>query len=68
VFYAGSPIHIHAIAVGDAELSPAAQAQIDGVGGYLRGLDGLIADYGGPSVDPLGGPIVCGWMRPLLPR
>jgi hypothetical protein len=62
VFYAGSPIHIHAIAVGDAELSPAARAQIDGDGGYLRGLDALIADYGGPSADPHGGPVVCQWM------
>ena len=37
----GSVPHIHAIAIGDAELSPAARRQIDGPEGYFRGLDGL---------------------------
>jgi hypothetical protein len=62
LFYADSPVHIHAIAVGDQELSDAARAQIDGEGGYMRGLDGLIAEYGGPRPDVDGGPVVCRWM------
>jgi hypothetical protein len=61
LFYTDSPVHIHAIAVGDEELSDAARAQIDGDGGYLRGLDGLIEDYGGPRPDSYG-PVVCQWM------
>jgi hypothetical protein len=56
-----SPAHIHAIAVGDAELSAAAQAQVTGEGGYFAGMDGLIAPYG-PHVDPHGGPVICPWM------
>ncbi len=62
VFYPDSPIHIHAIAVGDQELSDAARAQIDGDEGYLRGLDGLPAEYNGPDADPHGGPVICQWM------
>ncbi len=62
--YPGSPIHIHAIAVGDRDLSPAARAQIDGSQGYLRGYNGLPLDYGGPAFDPLP-PVVCGWMADL---
>ena len=59
----GSGIHIHAIAIGDAELSPAAQAQIDGPAGYLRGYDGLpVAADGTPRPDPHGGPLLCAWM------
>ncbi len=58
----GSAAHIHAIAVGDAELSEAAQGQVTGEGGYLAGMDGLIAPYG-PNVDGHGGPVVCDWMR-----
>ncbi|MBN1963149.1 MAG: hypothetical protein JW910_00780, partial [Anaerolineae bacterium] len=61
----GSPVHIHAIAVGDAELSPVARAQIDGEFGYLRGYDGLPEEYGGPRLDQHGGPVVCDWMREL---
>ena len=57
-----SPAHIHAIAVGDVELSAAAQEQVTGAGGYLAGMDGLIAPYG-PNVDRHGGPVVCGWME-----
>jgi hypothetical protein len=60
--YAGSVIHIHAIAVGDDELSDAAQAQVDGDYGYLRGFNGLPPEWGGPALDPL--PIVrCAWME-----
>jgi len=64
--YDGSPIHIHAIAVGDAELSPAAQDQLTGEAGYFRGYDGLPPSlYGAPRPDRYGGPIVCGWMIEL---
>jgi hypothetical protein len=62
LFYPNSPVHIHAVALGDQELSEAAQLQIDGPGGYLRGLDGLIAEFGGPSSDPHVGPVMCQWM------
>jgi hypothetical protein len=62
LFYPNSPVHIHAIALGDAELSEAARLQIDGPGGYLRGLDGLIPAYGGPRPDQHGGPVLCRWM------
>jgi hypothetical protein len=52
--YADSPIHIHAIAVGDAELHAAALEQIEGEFGYLHGYN---AQHGGP--------ITCNWMRDL---
>lgn len=58
----GSPAHIHAIAIGDSELSPAAVEQLVGTGGYFRGWDGLPAEYGGPHPDPHNGPIICPWM------
>ncbi|MBL8152554.1 MAG: hypothetical protein JNM70_00100 [Anaerolineae bacterium] len=61
--YAGSPIHIHAIAIGDAELSEAARGQIDGTFGYLRGFNGLPQTDGVPLPDTSGEVIVCGWMR-----
>jgi hypothetical protein len=65
-FYRNSPIHIHAIAIGDAEISPAAQEQIDGERGYLRAFNGLPEEYAPqPVPDEHGGPIVCGWMRDL---
>lgn len=57
-----SPIHIHAIAVGDAELSEAARAQIDGEFGYLRGYDGLPQADGIPQPDTSGDLIICDWM------
>lgn len=60
--YEDSPIHIHAIAVGDADLSPIARAQIDGERGYLRGYNGLPEAYGAPIPDEHGGPVICGWM------
>ena len=66
LFYPNSPVHIHAIALGDQELSEAAQLQIDGPGGYLSGLDGLIAQYGGPRPDQHGGPVICQWMLNAL--
>ena len=63
--YPGSPIHIHAIAVGDADLSPAALGQIEGPEGYLRGFDGLPREDATPVPDPHGGPVICDWMRAL---
>mgnify|MGYP000067666583 CR=1 FL=1 len=64
--YADSPIHIHAIAIGDAELSPAAQEQLTGPAGYFRGYSGLpFPDGGAPTQDRYGGPILCQWMIEL---
>jgi hypothetical protein len=60
--YPDSPIHIHAIAIGDRELSEAARAQIDGTFGYLRGFDGLPQPNGVPRLDRHGGPVICHWM------
>ena len=61
--YADSPIHIHAIAIGDQELSPAAAEQLAGEAGYFRGYSGLPLDmYGPPTLDRYGGPILCQWM------
>jgi hypothetical protein len=60
--YPGSPIHIHAVAIGDAELSEAARAQIDGVFGYLRGYDGVPRDDGVPQSDDSGEMVICAWM------
>jgi hypothetical protein len=63
--YAGSPIHIHAIAIGDRELSPAARDQIDGPFGYLRGYNGLPQEDGPPLPDTSGEMVICPWMRDL---
>jgi hypothetical protein len=71
--YADSPIHIHAIAIGDRELSDAAAAQLTGPAGYFRGFSGLVDANGSPTPDRHGGPILCQWMVELgyeinLPR
>lgn len=64
--HADSPIHIHAIAIGDRELSPAAQEQLTGPAGYFRGYSGLPVTEGGtPTPDRFGGPILCQWMIEL---
>ncbi|HEX6033841.1 MAG TPA: hypothetical protein VFY83_05370 [Anaerolineales bacterium] len=64
--YADSPIHIHAIAIGDQELSPAAEEQLMGDAGYFRGYSGLpIELYGPPTLDRYGGPVICQWMIDL---
>ena len=64
--YADSPIHIHAIAIGDRELSPAAEEQLTGEAGYFRGYSGLpVETYGPPAADRYGGPILCQWMIDL---
>jgi hypothetical protein len=58
--YADSPIHIHAIAIGDPDLSEAARTQLTGAEGYFRGFNGLPVDP--PLPDTHGGPIICPWM------
>lgn len=58
----GSGIHIHAVAVGDKELSPAAQDQLTGIYGYLRGYSGVPQSSGTPVPDRHGGPLICQWM------
>ena len=64
--YADSPIHIHAIAIGDRELSSAAEEQLTGEAGYFRGYNGLPVEmYGGPTPDRYGDPILCQWMIEL---
>lgn len=60
--YPGSPVHIHAIAIGDLELSLPAREQLAGPHGYFWGFDGLPVNGGTPTRDPHGGPIVCNWM------
>lgn len=60
--YDGSPVHIHAIAIGDQELSLVAREQLTGAHGYFLGYNGLPIDGGAPSPDPHGGPILCDWM------
>ena len=61
--YPGSPIHIHAIAIGDRDLSPAAQEQLTGEFGYFSGYNGLPQPEGyAPIEDEHGGPIICDWM------
>jgi hypothetical protein len=61
-----SPIHIHAIAIGDRELSAAAEAQLTGPAGYFRGFSGLpFPDGGTPTLDRYGGPVICQWMIDL---
>jgi len=62
---AGSPIHIHAIAIGDRELSLTAREQLTGTAGYFAGYAGVPAESGPPALDRHGGPIVCAWMRAL---
>lgn len=63
--YTDSPIHIHAIAIGDRELSAAAEGQLTGAAGYFRGYSGLTDADGAPTPDRYGGPILCAWMLEL---
>lgn len=60
--YEGSPVHIHAIAIGDRELSLAAREQLAGPYGYFWGYNGLPTNDEIPVRDPQGGPIMCEWM------
>jgi hypothetical protein len=61
--YDGSPIHIHAIAIGDRDLSEAAAAQLMGPAGYFRGYNGLPQEP--PIPDGWGEPILCPWMEDM---
>lgn len=63
--YPGSPIHIHAVAIGDEHLSPAARDQLSGKFGYFYGYNGLPKADGIPAPDPHGGPVLCRWMLEL---
>jgi hypothetical protein len=63
--YTDSPIHIHAIAIGDRELSAAAANQLTGPAGYFRGYSGLPPVDGVPTPDRYGGPVLCQWMIDL---
>ena len=63
--YEGSPIHIHAIAIGDKELSATAEGQLTGDAGYFKGYSGLTDASGAPTFDRYGGPIMCAWMLEL---
>jgi len=63
--YEGSPVHIHAIAIGDKHLSPAAREQLISSYGYFQGFDGLPPENGEPNRDLHGGPILCPWMTTL---
>jgi hypothetical protein len=60
--FADSPIHIHAIAIGDGELSSEARDQLTGKFGYFRGFTGVPQVNGIPVPDRHGGPVICGWM------
>jgi hypothetical protein len=57
-----SPIHIHAVAIGDPDLSPSAQDQLTGTFGYFHGYNGIPQENGIPLKDRHGGPILCKWM------
>jgi hypothetical protein len=60
--YQGSPIHIHAIAIGDVDLSVAASEQLTGHYAYFMGYNGLPKPDNIPVADRHGGPILCRWM------
>ncbi|QRN83858.1 hypothetical protein JR338_03660 [Chloroflexota bacterium] len=60
--YEGSPAHIHAVAIGDRELSMAAREQLAGPFGYFWGYDGLPREDGIPQRDSHEGPVLCNWM------
>jgi hypothetical protein len=61
--YNGSPIHIHAVAIGDRDLSEAASAQLTGPAGYFRGYNGLPLDP--PLPDGWGELVLCPWMQEM---
>lgn len=63
--YPDSPYHIHAVAIGDRDLSPAAQEQLTGTFGYFRGFTGVPIPDGLPAPDRHGGPLLCQWMIDL---
>lgn len=63
--YPGSSIHIHAIAIGDEQLSAAAREQLIGESGYFRGYNGLPPTITRRTRDPHNGPMICNWMKDL---
>jgi hypothetical protein len=66
--FRGSAIHIHAIAVGDPELSWQARYQLTGRCGYFSGGTGIPIedkDCNALRPDRYGGPLVCQWMVEL---
>jgi hypothetical protein len=54
--------HIHAVAIGDRDLSPAAVLQLTGRYGYFRGYDGFPRDNGVPLTPRYGTVVICQWM------
>ena len=58
-----SEAYIHAVAIGDRQLSDEALAQLSGADGYFLGGRGLGRDVLLP--DPHGGPVLCRWMYQL---
>lgn len=54
--------HIHAIAVGDRDLSYAAQLQLTGRYGYFRGYDGFPRADSMPLTARYGDMVLCQWM------
>jgi hypothetical protein len=60
--FVGSAPHIHAIAIGDAELSGPAELQLTGSDGYFLGFNGL---PGLQAPDRHGEPVICQWMIDL---
>jgi hypothetical protein len=62
----GMSPHIHAIAIGDAELSRAAQLQLRGRYGYFRAYNGLPQTDGQPQADEHAESFIfCDWMAEL---
>lgn len=61
----GSPLHIHAVAIGDPDLSESARDQLAGPFGYFRGFTGIPQEDGIPDLDRHGGPVLCEWMVDL---
>ena len=58
-----SEAYVHAVAIGDRQLSDEALAQLSGADGYFLGGRGLGWDDLLP--DPHGGPVLCRWMYHL---
>jgi hypothetical protein len=55
-----SEAYVHAVAIGDRQLSDEALAQLSGPDGYFHGGRGLGGNVLVP--DPHGGPVLCRWM------
>ena len=59
---AGSGAHIHAIAIGDADLSPAALKQLTGPGGYLHSNNSQSVPNPVTGLGLQDAPVICRWM------